>query len=366
MKELKEKCEYLALKERKERYFNYILSFLIILFLIIFIINIYGVKKGKDGSIAYTNTSSNQKQSEESFIRFIYDGFNHNNPPSKNEYQIDIVSCNNAKGSWDNKTWELKLSGIVDKVSCSLYFKKKENIIANTNVKKKVNKKENIKKEELINTIQKDQNNNKKKITKEDLIKEEENDVIKEHEEKEEIKEKTKEKILFNLDKCSSNENCNYKLIMDSNKEKLLNPILILNDESDIELNYELLSGNDAIDLFGGLVCSKNVANNEAYIKVSLKNKPEINTIVKVIVEAKLINSRMYSINRNNWTINNIEPETNIHEFISNIMNKSDNIHVFDIYNNEITDFSAIIKSNMIVRLIIDNTVYDELVIIVK
>ena len=366
--ELEEKCEYLILKERRERLINYCLIIFILFLLISSIIYINNVRYKKKEEIAFTNTTNNEKNDNNGFIRFIYDGFNHNYPPNKKEYVINSVSCNNANGEWDNKKWQLNISGIVDKVSCSLTFKKKNDIIAITNTKvnkqKQISIKKNVKQESSIIkqpiTIKKDTSIISNNTNNEELDKD--NNIIDNDNNKElEIK----DEILLDLDKCDNIDECNYKVIMDSNKEIRLNPIIKSNDEISNEIDYELLSGNNAIELYnGGLICSKNVVDEVAYVKATVKDKPELNSIIKVIVEAKLINTRVYNINRHNDTINKIELKTNINSFINNIMNKSEFIHVFN-NNNEIINHNEYIKTGMIVKLIINNKIYDELEIIV-
>ena len=336
---LEEKCEYLTLKERKERYINYVLVILIIIFLICSIIYINNNKYKQSNEIAYVDTSTNEKVDNTSFIRFIYDGFNHNNPPKKNKYVISSVSCDNAVGYWDNKKWELNISSIVDKVSCSLSFKKKEN--KTTTKKKNIVKNKQKKNSKIIN----------EEIKQEELI-------INNNDNEEEIK----DEILFDLDKCDNNENCNYKINMDSNKEISIKPT----NNTKEEIVYELISGDDAIYYYNSdYVFSKDVVYKESYIKVSSKDDPSINTIIKIVVEAKRINTRIYNINRHNNTINNIELKTDINTFINNIMNKSYKLHVYDSYDIEIKDYTKYIGTGMKLKFIIDNKVIDELELIV-
>ena len=61
-----------------------------------------------------------------------------------------------------------------------------------------------------------------------------------------------------------------------------------------------------------------------------------------------------------------IEPETLLDEFIPNFDNNPSTLHVFDEEDNEIINPSQEIGSYMKIKLIIDNRVYDELVIIVR
>ena len=341
--ELEERYEYLLFKEKKERYIKYILAVLLIISLIFIIIYMNSKKSVNKEELAYVNESDNNIR-EESFIRFIYDGFNHNNPPSKKEYEVSSVSCNNAKGTWDNNKWELKLSGIVDKVSCSLTFKKKENIIAYKKVNiSKLNEKEKVIKQEYsLNEIKED-------------------DIVNDEEKVEEQEEEFKEEILFDYDKCAE-EDCDYKVSMDTNKSITLNPKVKTINLFEGEIKYELVSGNEAVNLYNEMVCSKNITNKEAIIKVSANN---LSVIVKVLVEAKLINTRIYPINRHNGTINYIDVKTNLQTYKNNFMNKIDYIHVFDKNNNELSNKNTFVGTGMKTKIIMNNKETDELEMIV-
>ena len=347
--ELEERCEYLTLKEKRERYINYILIILILLFLIFTFIYINSSKPKKSEEIAYVDTSNSEVKSETSFIRFIYDGFNHNTPPNKNNYEISSVSCNNAKGSWDNKKWQLNISNIVDKVSCSLNFKKKE--IKNTFKKKSNTTKNMIKKE--TSTVSNEYLVNE--INEEDIKEENNNQNI-------QVITTVEDELLFDYDKCDINDECNYKVVMDSNRELKLKPFVVSLNK---EIKYELIKGDEAISLYGSIVYSKNVAYKEAYVKAYIIDNPSLSVIIKIIVEAKLINTRVYPINRNNETINRVEPKTSFQTFINNIMNLKDKLFVYDLRNKIINDNSKYLGSGMKLKLIIDNKIYDELEIIV-
>ena len=138
-----EKLEYYIAKERRERYINYFLIIFCIILLILSIVFLNKKRYSNNDKIAYTNTSKSSNNS----IKFIYDNNEYDYPPSKEQYVINLVSCDNAKGKWDNKLWQLNLSNIVDKVNCTLSFKKKEdNIIAYVNTKKLLKKDTSFKK----------------------------------------------------------------------------------------------------------------------------------------------------------------------------------------------------------------------------
>ena len=365
-----EKCEYLNSKERKERYINYILAILLIIFLIISFIYVKANKTKKNDEIAYIDTSNNKKNNSDGIIRFIYDGFNHEYPPNKKNYVIDFVSCNNEKGSWDDKKWQLNISGIVDKVSCSLKFKKKEKSTITTNNKStKLNRKQNtIKKNNVISkgvSINKYLDNQiKNGIQKENTEIYKENDNLNDKKQ-EKINEEQKKSILLDLDECDNIEECNYKIAVDSNKEIVLKPIIQLNDENNHELEYELIKGSDAISVYtNGIIYAKDVADKEAYLKISIKDKPQIYIIIKIIVEAKLINTKVYRINRHNSAIEKILVNTNIRTFISNLMNKSEYFYIYE-NKNKISDSDKLVSTGMKLKLIINHIIYDQLILVV-
>lgn len=88
------------------------------------------------------------------------------------------------------------------------------------------------------------------------------------------------------------------------------------------------------------------------------------------------ITSTIYDINRYTLPLENnevevehvigIEPETLLNDFIANFDNNPSTLHVFDVDDNEITDKDQVIGSYMTIKLIIDNHIYDELVIVVR
>lgn len=282
-----EECEYLILKERRERYINYILVILIIIFLIFSIIYINNQRYKKKEEIAYTNTSNTKENDNNSFIRFIYDGFNHNNPPSKKDYVIQSVSCNNAKGYWDNKSWQLNISNIVDKVNCSLSFKKKESIIAFASNK---NKLKTVKKTNKNNTL---------------------------------LNKKSKN---ISTSKSSTNK-------QDDNIEINNNKSILI--ESDINNNVD----------------NKNSTNNNL---IDNSNQEEL-----------VIKSSEYLINNDDKLINNIELKTTIQDFLNNIDNDNNLLHIYDLDNNEILDYTNYVGTGMKIKLETADKILDELEIVV-
>ena len=57
---------------------------------------------------------------------------------------------------------------------------------------------------------------------------------------------------------------------------------------------------------------------------------------------------------------------TTLEEFISNLDNESSTIKIYDKTGNEIKDTSKVVKTGLVVKLVIENTEYDSLIIIVR
>ena len=58
-------------------------------------------------------------------IAYMYDGEKHDAPPAKERYEIDVVNCDKAVGTWDNTKWNLTLTDIEGKTTCILNYKKR-------------------------------------------------------------------------------------------------------------------------------------------------------------------------------------------------------------------------------------------------
>ena len=58
-------------------------------------------------------------------IAYFYNDEKHDAPPAKEKYEIDVVHCDKATGSWDNVTWKLTLSDIEGKATCVLNYKRR-------------------------------------------------------------------------------------------------------------------------------------------------------------------------------------------------------------------------------------------------
>lgn len=343
-----DKIKYLSLKERRERYINYILVVLLIIFLIFSIIYINTKRYEPKDKIAYTNTS-NEKNKNDSFINFIYDNSNHNNPPKKNKYEIESSSCNNAIGSWDNNLWQLNISKIVDKVNCTLIFRKKNtSIVAAVDTKKIEKKKNNV--ENKNNDI-----TNTKTIVKSSVLNNyKDNNIIND--------------IVFNdYDKCLDDEGCDYKISLKSNDTITLNPIIYPDNQNNKDINYELIYGENVINLNkDGIIKANDTLYEEALIKISSQNNPNINKTIKVLVEEKSISSDYYHIIKNNdfRYITNVELKTSIENFLSKI-NNNKYIHIYDVNNKEILDYTKNVATSMIIKLEYKDKIYDALNIVV-
>ncbi|MBP5407702.1 MAG: hypothetical protein J6Y42_01015, partial [Bacilli bacterium] len=58
-------------------------------------------------------------------IAYFYNDEKHDAPPAKEKYEIDVVHCDKATGTWDNLTWKLTLSDIEGKATCVLNYKRR-------------------------------------------------------------------------------------------------------------------------------------------------------------------------------------------------------------------------------------------------
>ncbi|MBR1416564.1 MAG: InlB B-repeat-containing protein [Bacilli bacterium] len=77
------------------------------------------------GLVSFSSYKFKENKEITSYIAYYYDGENHNNPPSKEDYVIEETKCDKATGSWSNSKWQLNLSNIEGKFGCSLKFRRK-------------------------------------------------------------------------------------------------------------------------------------------------------------------------------------------------------------------------------------------------
>ena len=102
--------------------------------------------------------------------------------------------------------------------------------------------------------------------------------------------------------------------------------------------------------------------------QVVSKHNPDVFANVTVyVIETEIISS-VYDISRDEEVkyVIGIEPKTKLQDFIPNFDNNPSSLHVFDSTGVEIEDLSQTIGTNMTIKLIINDVVYDELVIIVR
>ena len=72
--------------------------------------------------------SNKEDLSKPQMLAYIYDGKQHDAPPSKENYEIDVVNCDKAIGVWSNTNWNLTLKDIEGTTKCIASFKKKLSI----------------------------------------------------------------------------------------------------------------------------------------------------------------------------------------------------------------------------------------------
>lgn len=108
-------------------------------------------------------------------------------------------------------------------------------------------------------------------------------------------------------------------------------------------------------------------ANGEITLYKININKMEDNNI------SNLITSSTYEINRfenpQNGEINHViglEPKTTLKEFKSKFDNPYSTLHVYDKNGNELTDEDVYVGTKMAVKLINDNNIVDDLIIVVR
>ena len=80
------------------------------------------------GLVSFSSYKFKENKEITSYIAYYYDGENHNNPPSKEDYVLEEISCDKADAKFDINTWNITLSNIKGKFKCSLSFKKKDSV----------------------------------------------------------------------------------------------------------------------------------------------------------------------------------------------------------------------------------------------
>ena len=65
------------------------------------------------------------KENNSAILAYFYDGENHREPPAKELYEVEVVNCDKAVGTWNNTKWELTLKEIEEKTKCIISFQKR-------------------------------------------------------------------------------------------------------------------------------------------------------------------------------------------------------------------------------------------------
>lgn len=108
----------------------------------------------------------------------------------------------------------------------------------------------------------------------------------------------------------------------------------------------------------------------EGYATIELRSthNNSIKAIINVSVIKTEITSNVYDIYRDTlvkYTVGS-EPKTKLSDYVINFDNNQSTLYVYDKDNNRITDLDKYVGTNMKIKLEINDTTYDELVIVVK
>lgn len=108
----------------------------------------------------------------------------------------------------------------------------------------------------------------------------------------------------------------------------------------------------------------------EGYTTIELRSthNNSIKAIINVSVIKTEITSSVYDIYRDTqvkYTVG-AEPKTKLSDYVINFDNNQSTLYVYDKDNNRITDLDKYVGTNMKIKLEINDTTYDELVIVVK
>ena len=116
-----------------------------------------------------------------------------------------------------------------------------------------------------------------------------------------------------------------------------------------------------------GLITPLTVGDTTITI-TSTRNKSLTKTITVHVINPK-IETDTYVINRDNEGyeyITGMEPKITVDEFLSNLKNERENLSVYESTDVNTVDSEEIIKTKYIVKLSINGTVYDQLVLVIK
>ena len=132
------------------------------------------------------------------------------------------------------------------------------------------------------------------------------------------------------------------------------------------EVEWQSLNENIAtVDQQGNIT---GVSVGTATIKIISKHNPKIVASITVNVIDDEITSSIYDIYHDTEVeyVIGIESTTKLSDFIMNFDNNPSSLHIYDQNGIEITDTETLIGSYMTIKLIINETIYDELVIAVR
>ena len=96
----------------------------------------------------------------------------------------------------------------------------------------------------------------------------------------------------------------------------------------------------------------------------STRNKALTKTITVHVINPE-IETDVYIIDRDIGYVTGMEPYTSIEDFISNFKNEKETLKVYDKTDTDLISDGEI-KTRYIIKLVINNTVYDELVLVIK
>lgn len=116
-----------------------------------------------------------------------------------------------------------------------------------------------------------------------------------------------------------------------------------------------------------GLITPNKVGDTT--IKVTSTRNPALTKTITVHVINPMIETDTYIINRDTEGyeyITGMEPHTTVDEFLNNLKNERSNLQVYDSTETDIISDDVNIKTRYIVKLSINGTVYDQLVLVIK
>ena len=116
-----------------------------------------------------------------------------------------------------------------------------------------------------------------------------------------------------------------------------------------------------------GLITPLTVGDTTITI-TSTRNKSLTKTVTVHVINPK-IETDTYVINRDtegSEYITGMEPYTTVEDFLNNLKNDRDTVNVYEKTETEIVSIDDIVKTRYIVKLSINGTVYDQLVLVVK